>query len=256
VPDGKPDMAKKTLTRWKQLGLFLEVGEQIQLHPDLARIGADDVSGLRAFILRLILAPENNTTLTSEGSEDNERSRASDITRAISWALAQDPYTFPAKYKDGVESLQAKQKVEPRPFTNDTRWAGFAEWAGFLGVGWNAAKLGIVLDPFFAVRVALHNVFSGTTELPQETFLTRLAETLPIVDGGRYRTAVEKQIMQPWIQLRPNQISPSLSAALLSLEAKKDIRIDARSDAPQRFLLGRGGGEIRPISHVVRAGGS
>lgn len=254
VPDGKPDMARKTLTRWKQLGFFLEVEGQIRLHPDVARIGADDVSGLRAFVLRLILAPENNTALTSESSEDNEGSRASDFTRATAWALVQDPYTFPTKYNDGVEALQATQRVSPRPFANDTRWGGFAEWAVFIGIGWNAAKVGLVLDPFFAVRVVLHDVFSGATELPQETFLTRLAETLPIVDGGRYRIAVEKQIMEPWIQLRPYQISPSLSAALLNLEARGDIRIDARSDAPQCLLLGRGGREIRPFSHVVRVG--
>lgn len=255
VPDGKPDMARKTLTRWKQLGFFRDVDGHVQLHPNVARIGADDIAGVRAAVLRLVLASENNPALTTDSGEDHEGSKASDCTRAAAWVLGQDPYSFPANYKGGVESLQATQGVDPRPFTNDTRWAGFAEWAVFLGIGWNAAKVGLVLDPAFAVRVVLHEVLDGATELPQDIFFARLAQALPVVDGGRYRTAAESQITRPWHPSGHNQVSPCLSAALLSLEARGDLRIEARSDAPQRVLLGREGRELRPISHVshVRA---
>lgn len=254
APEGKPDMARKTLTRWKQLGFFRDVDGHVQLHPDVARIGADDIPGVRAAVLRLVLASENNPALTTDSGEDHEGSMASDYSRAAAWALAQDPYSFPAKYKGGVESLQATQGVEPRPFANDTRWAGFAEWAVFLGIGWNAAKVGIVLDPAFAIRVVLDEVFGGATDLAQDVFFVRLAEALPVIDAGRYRIAVESQVARPWLPLRPNHVSPCLSVALLNLEARGSIRIEARSDAPQRLLLGRGGRELRPISHVSRVG--
>jgi hypothetical protein len=102
--------------------------------------------------------------------------------------------------------------------------------------------------------MALHEVFLGTIEMPQESFLTRLAEALPILDGGRYRLAVQSQIAYPWHTPRPNQVSPCLSAALLSLEASGVIRMEARSDAPQRVLLGRSARELRTVSHFAYVG--
>lgn len=254
VPEGKPDMARKTITRWKQLGFFEEVDGRLQLHADVAAIGVDDLDRLRAAVLRLVLAPENNPVLSSDGGDDNEKSKASDYTYAAAWALTQDPYSFPAKYRGGVEALQASQDTNPRPFANDTRWAGFAEWAVFLGIAWTAPKVGLVPDPAFAVRMVLPDIFTDGSDLPLELLLTRLADALPVIDGGRYYLAVRGQIGRPWRPDLKNQLSPCLSAALLTLEARGDLRLELRSDAPQRMLLGRGGSEVRPVSHIVRLG--
>lgn len=254
VPDGKPDLAKKTLSRWKQLGFFTDIGGVVDLNPLVANIACDDSVGLRTAILRLILAPENNPAFASDSEEDYEASKASDCTRAIAWTLAQDPYVFPSKYKGGVESLQDAQGVKPRPFANDTRWSGFAEWATFLGIGWSSTRATFVPDPAFAVRAALDEVFGAATEMTQADFLVRMADLLPVVDGGRYRVSVESQIARRWRDPLATEVSPSLSAALLRLEASGELRIEARSDAPQRMLLGRIGRELRPVSHVVRVG--
>jgi hypothetical protein len=251
VPDGKPDMAKKTLTRWKQLGFFTQIGDLVGLSPKIATITADDLDSLRPAILRLVLAPENNSALLGDGADDQEGSRSSDCTRALAWVLAQDPYSFPATYK-GVESLQDDQGVQPSAFANDTRWAGFAEWSVFLGAAWTTSKVGIVPDPAFAVRSVLMDLFVDNIELPQADFFTRLADRLPIIDGGRYRIEVEAQIARPWRNQLSNEVSPSLSAALLTLEAAGKVRLETRSDAPTRILLGRAGREIRPISHAIR----
>jgi hypothetical protein len=254
VPDGRPELAKKTLTRWKQLGFFRDIDGIVQLSPVIADIASDDLIGLRAAILRLVLAPENNPAFMSDSDDDYDASRASDCTRAIAWSLGQDPYSFPTKYKGGVESLQDGQGVKPRPFANDTRWSGFSEWATFLGVGWPSGKIRFVPNPAVAVRSVLDDVFVGATELTQDDFVTRLAHALPVIDGGRYRLSVEAQIAQRWRDPLPNDISPSLSAAFLTLEAQGEFRMEARSDAPQRILLGRAGRELHPVSHFVRSG--
>jgi hypothetical protein len=256
VPEGKPDMARKTLTRWKQLGFFEEVDGHIRLHQDVASIGPNDLGGLRAAVLRLALAPANNPVLNRDAGDDNESSKASDFTYAAAWALTQDPYSFQARYRGGVEDLQASECVDPRPFANDTRWTGFAEWAVFLGIAWSAPKFGLVLDPSFALRVVLPEVWGDARELAQETFLARVADVLPIVDTGRYQLAVARQTQRPWRTAGLNQVSPCLSAALLTLEARDEIRLEDRSDAPLRLLLGRGGSEVRRMSHVVRRGAS
>jgi len=254
VPDGKPDMARKTLSRWKQLGFFADVDGVVHLGASVAGIATDDLDGLRAAVLKLVLASENNPAFTSENGDDNEASKASDCTRAMAWTLAQDPYAFPTKYKGGVESLQHEQGVDPRPFANDTRWAGFIEWATFLGIGWTATKIPFVPDPAFAVRSSLGEVFLDGAELSQADFFARLATIVPIVDSGRYRTSVEDQIARRWRDQLASEISPSLSAALLTLEATGELRIEARSDAPQRMLLGRAGREVRAVSHLLRLG--
>ncbi len=253
VQDGKPDMAKKTLTRWKQLGFFSEVGGVISLGPTIASIPVENLHGVRSAILRLVLAPENNSALLADGGDDAEISKAEDLTRALAWALAQDPYTFPATYKGG-ESLQREQGVQPTVFTNDTRWNGFAEWAVFLGVVWTAGSRSLVPSPAFAVRSVLSDVFLGAAELSQGDFFARLAALLPIVDGGNFRTTVDAQITRPRYKQLPNQVSPTLSAALLTLEAEGTLRLEARSDAPNRILLGAAGRELHSLSHVLRLG--
>ncbi|MEQ1886558.1 MAG: protein DpdG [Bryobacteraceae bacterium] len=254
VPDGKPDMARKTLTRWKQLGFFLSDAEGvIALSPAIATIAPNAPDRLRAAVLRLVLAPENNPAFSLPGDDDQEGSRASDATRALAWVLAQDPYTFPSRYRE-VEQLRSGQGVEPTPFVNDTRWGGFSEWAAFLGAAFTGAKVGLVPNPSFAVRTALDDVFGNVDELAQADFFTRLAEALPVVDGGRYRAVVDAQTSRPWRTHRSNEVTPSLSAALLTLEASMVLRLEMRSDAPTRLLLGRAGRELRSISHVVRLG--
>jgi hypothetical protein len=255
VPGGKPEMARKTLNRWTQLGLFRENDGRLDLHPDILRIGAVDLDGLRSAVLRLILAPENNPMLSSDSESDVENSLASDCTRAMAWALTQDPFAFQAIVPHrAAEDLESRQGVRPRLFQNSTRWDGFKEWSVFLGIAFSSSK-GIVLNPAFAVRTMLGQIFAGVHELPQDVFRAQLAEALPVLDGGRYQAGIQGEISRPWRTLQSNHISPCLSLALLTLEVTGDIRIPPpRSDAPLRLLLGRGGRELRSFSHVGRAG--
>jgi hypothetical protein len=254
VPDGKPDMARKTLTRWKQLGLFC-VGADgtIALNPSIADLKPDDVPRFRAALVKLICAPDSNPALSMPGEQDGEGSGASDFTRAVAWVLAQDVYTFVPKWKD-VEKLQSIQRVTPVPFVNDTRWGGFAEWSTFLGFSIRTPKLGLVPNPWIAIRDVLDEVFVDSVELAQADFSERIADILPVIDGGRYRMAIEGQIEQPWRVSSFNTFSPSFSAALLTLESSGLIRLENRSDAPSRLLLEREGRDFRSISHCVRTG--
>jgi hypothetical protein len=247
-----PEMAKHTLTRWTQLGFFSESDGKIGLSDAVSPIPLDDLDGLRAAVLRLILLPDNNAELLSGEAEDSERSRAVDCTRAIAWSLAQDPYTFPSSY-DGGENLQNHQGIAPKPFTNSTRWHGFVEWAVFVGTAWRTSRT-VVPSPAFALRSVLGEVFQGNAELSEKDFFWQVANILPILDGGTYRATVESQIARPWREPLDHEVSPSLSAALLTLEHEGVLRLEARSDAPARRLVGPGGAESRPVSHVVHLG--
>ena len=250
---GSKDMAKKTLSRWKQIGAF-EVDEKgrTNLNPQLAGLPIADIDAFRRAILDLVQAPENNPELVGGQEDEQEASKASDLNRALSWALAQNPFTFPHAWP-GVESLQNEQGVDPKVFVNDTRWGGFAEWALFLGFCTASQSHGITLNPSFAVRVATTRVIvSG--EIGVREFVPGIARVFPVLDGGTFRTAVERQIARPWRTPRQHEISPSLSLALLTLESEGFLHMELRSDAPSSLLMGRDGRELRSISHVVFGG--
>lgn len=246
---GAGDMARKTLLRWTQLGMFIDAGESIALAPTLHSVPPHDLDGLRRALLRLVLSHNNNPGFDQPTVDaSNERPLSSDFTRAACWVLAQDPYSLEATHAS-IEALQNVQRVTPVPFVNDTRWAGFIEWALFLGLAWRAPRL--VVDPYFAVASALPDVFTSERTVPADAFLARVAAVLPIVDRGRYRSHVDATIGVPARPLGDNDVSMTLSAALLHLEASGVIRLETRSDAPTRSLLGRRGKALRQISHVT-----
>lgn len=253
TPDGKSEMARMTLRRWKQLGFFAERDGIVFLESTVEEVSVDDLDGLRRVVLRLLMSQVNNVDLRPSDDDGPERTRASDLVRALSWVLAQDPYGFPGSYRGvaGVEALQDGQGVEPRPFINETRWNGFAVWSPFVGAGYHS-KSGLVPVPTFAVETFLDELFSGVQELTEKSFFDQLATLLPVVDGGKARLANDEQTVRPWRVHSARDVSPTLSAAILELEAAGKLRLEARSDAPTRILTGRAGRELRPLTHLLR----
>lgn len=249
----KQDMAKKTLARWKQLG-FVEVGVSgtLVLAPSIASVPVNDSILLRTEILRLIFLERNNATLLLDDPDEEIPSGSADLSRALAWSLIQDPFTFP-KNLHSVEALQGQQGVSPRAFANDTRWSGFQEWAVFLGMAVNSGR-GITPNPALALSGFIDEIRGSNSELAQGVFLQRVSELIPVLDGGSLRKKVEGSIRNPWTVLNPSDISPSLSAALLSLEASREIRFELRSDAPEKNLIGRGTRHMRPFTHIVFSG--
>jgi hypothetical protein len=247
---GSRDMAKRTLSRWKQLGVFIVNQKgRTTLAPQISALSVEDIDVFRRAILDCVQEPENNPDLVGNQDDEQEASIASDLTRALSWALAQDPYTFPPSYP-GVESLQNEQGVIPRIFINDTRWYGFVEWALFLGFCTPKQHGGVMLNPAFAMRAVTPRIISSS-ELGVHDFISGVSQALPVLDGGTYRRVVEGQIARSWRTVMAHELSPALSLALLTLEAEGLFQMEMRSDAPSLVLLGRGGREIRPISHIV-----
>jgi hypothetical protein len=247
---GSKDLAKKTLSRWKQLGAFgVDPKGRTTLGPGISALSIEDIDALRTAILECVLEPENNPDLVGNQDDEQEASKASDLTRALSWALAQDPYTFPYNWA-GVESLQNEQGVIPRILVNDTRWHGLVEWSLFLGFCTPNQRAGVMLNPAFAIRAVTPRIISSS-ELGAPDFISGIARALPVLDGGTYRQVVEGQIARSWRTVTAQALSPSLSLALLTLEAEGLFQMEMRSDAPSYVLVGRSGREIRTVSHMV-----
>jgi hypothetical protein len=253
LKDGKADMVNKTLNRWKLLGFFeTDANSKLRLSTLIPPYSPSNDDALRSAILELVLRERNNTRILPADDDEEDGgesfSDASDLTRAASWMLAQDPYTFPNSLDD-AERLQSEQRFKSA-FVNITRWSSFREWTIFLGLA-NTTAGRIVPNPVVAVRSTLFGIMGNRAEMPINAILDDLASTLPVLDGGRYRSEVQAQTGKPWREAAAHEISPSLSAALMTLEASKDIRLAYKADAPQRMLLGTRGVPLREVSFIV-----
>ena len=174
--------------------------------------------------------------------------------------LAQNVFDVQAVGRKAIEAVEVTQlPLECRVFTNDTRWPGFKAWAPFLGFGWIGrfpTKNTFVIDPTTAVADSLADIFGTQKELAHEQFFRRLAEVLPVLDGGKYRLQVEAKInRENWKEPKPDEVSTSLSRALSRLHERGDLVLDDRADASKRTLLGRNNRVLRNVSHIVWKGG-
>ena len=251
------DRAKQTLNNWIQLGVLNEDSGKISIDRSLSSAvkKSTDHSVLAGLARQQVLATANNERFWE--AEDN---RSADFCRAASWMLAQNVFDVQIVGHKAIEKIEVTQLSNDfRAFTNDTRWTGFKAWAPFLGfgsIGRFPTKNTFVIDPTIAVADSLREVFGKDKELPQEQFFNRLAEILPVVDGGEYRLKVEEKINQSsWKPPKPSEVSTSLSRALSRLHDRGDVLLDDRSDASKRTLIGRNNRVLRDVSHVVWKGG-
>lgn len=234
--DGK--MARQTLNRWTELGLFEIDDTRIALASTLTSDKRDDLgmsSSVRRACRRCALSEANNEDLWA-----TEQAKAADLTRSLAWLLAQDVYrtTFGA-----VEELELKQIADPqvRLMRNDTRRNGLQFWAHFLGFVRQPG--GGDIDPTVAIRDTLPEFIAPGEDMPARLFVEKLAEALPVLDGGRWRIAVESRLeSQALPSMAEGQLSTSLSRALIALMMEEELAFENRADVGRSIVFtGRDG---------------
>jgi hypothetical protein len=253
-----PKRARSSRLRLTQLGLFEESDEdvvRISTEIALPRDRAKAEALLPQIITRLAFAPQNNANFW-----DAEKSASADFTRGVAWMLAQNVYNsvFVANHQaEAVENSQLGG-TDRSLFRNNTRWNGFKSWAPFLGFGTLETVSGdkaFLIDPTVAVRNNLDAVFTEASELPISEFVDRLAEKLPVLDRGSYRTEVESQLNpRHWEPLKEREISTSLSRALIRLREARLLRLPNRADSPTRMEMLLQGKRKLAVTHIIRDG--
>lgn len=234
--DGK--MARQTLNRWLELGLFAEVDEAVRLTQPLETSAGDEAALLAAVRLaarRRALSEDNNADLWA-----HVQAKAADFTRSLAWLLAQDVYRF--SFGD-IETLEATQiaDTESRLMRNNTRQNGLKYWGHFLGFVREPG--GGQIDPTCAIRESLSRCIADGEGMPASDFIRNLAEELPVLDGGRWRVAVEDRLnRQALSALAEGQLSTSLSRALRNLSMEGILAFENRADVGRTIVLtGRDG---------------
>lgn len=248
---------EKTVGLCQQLGLVAADGDNITLSPDLpaeARNPKKADAGFITLLRQLVLHPDQNTA--DWGSQEGTR----DFTNAIAWYLMQDPTNFPGtwdahKGRHGAATSQGNDfgPGAKWPIVNDQRWRPFARWSGYLGFTWSHSLGGtsaVVPDPTEAIRAHLPALLEAGGELRAADFRDRLAQELPVVDGGTYRRFVQEQLPQG-PDRDPDLLSASLSFALLRLEDEDQLQLFDRADT-DKVRLDAAVAESRVISHIAR----
>lgn len=251
-------MAKTTLRRWTQIGLFVEVDGEIRFSDELPfKLSRRNFSAEKlAHVIRsLIYEPRNN-----ERFWDREDNQSADMCRLTSWMLAQDVHSFRPRNFQDADDLYVKQVSMPgveRQFTNSTRWNGFTSWGTFLGFGQfeSGGTAGeFIVDPTLTISSNAISLLSEQKVYTITEFLKELAHLVPVIDGGRYREEIESKLNPAyWKRPSENEISTSLSRALLRLQAQEAIRLEKRADSDAQLrLIGRGGRVVQSVTHIQR----
>jgi hypothetical protein len=229
--------------------------------PKKATIEESDAFLVR-HLRRLVLSEKNNKPLfaQSEGEEDDvedstapplDTSLSREFTRIQCWLLLQNPTRPPLEWaaSDERRNVQLIQRgYAGRDLVrNGNRWTNFRRWSQFLGLSRQDGKgtgVGVVPDPTLAVIDEFKALELGKGELSLIDLREQLAETLPVLDGGRYRQEVLQYVE---VSESADVASPSLALALLRLRSAGIITLDRRADF-------RGGSLVvgdQPFTHAI-----
>jgi hypothetical protein len=190
----------------------------------------DRLKNLPKFLRRIIFA--NN--LKDDFMTSNEGTN--DINRAFAWLLAQNVYTMSLDNRPmfELERNQLQKKKERVLDDNSSRTPNMREWGAFLGfIDQSSSDKGMV-DPTGAIKDVLSDIFGKKNELKAKNFINYLNEALPVLDGGKFRIAVENCLnSNVWSKPEDGVLSTSLSRSLWRLHNNPTVPffLDDRSDA-------------------------
>lgn len=233
-------LARTTINRWIELGLLeLDPDTEVLRLAEEPDVPLDSEHGVvravRMAARRVALSQENNGDLWAK-----EESRAADLSRSVAWLLAQDVYRIESQSLFSLANAQVAG-TGAVIMQNEARATGLKVWAHFLGFVRHAGNMDI--DPTVAITDVLDQCIARGTEMPAKDFVVALAHALPVLDGGVYRRAVELRLSAGALPvLQPDQLSMSLSRALMCLRVNKTLQLTNRADVGSSIVLtGRNG---------------
>jgi hypothetical protein len=236
---GAADGVKNTLSAFRAIGMLENDAQgNITVASTVTKlrsgIGRTD---FRRLMLTHVLDLGRDGDPWSVGEGEASTSGARDLTRALSWFLAQDALAAPLRWVDNVEKLQSEQfgtsQNDRWALINDTRWNAFSRWAPALGLAVPSvvrAKPGLVPLPTVAIADAVDEM--PATRMPIQEFLGALATKLPLLPGGMIRQGLLARLgTDPDPGVQANAMDTSVAQVLRQLESRGRLAFESFADA-------------------------
>lgn len=233
-----------TLSAFRAIGIVendtqgnITVAEDVAKHGN--RFERDE---FRRLILDRVLDLGRDGDPWTIGEGEAATSGARDLTRALSWFLAQDALGAPLRWTDSAQNLQFTQ-IGPKetgkwPIVSDAQWGSFARWTLALGLGVPSvvrAKPGIVPLPAVAISDVVAEL--PDTRMSIQEFLAVLASKLPVLHGGTVRSSLVTRLgHDPDPGVQGKVVDTSISQALRILEVREVLKFESLADAEGVFL--------------------
>jgi hypothetical protein len=243
----KEDAAQfgQLLRETARLGFLEEHEGKFSLGPSIEKADIDDDQRFLNHVEVALLGP-------SDVSGDNYPFRF-----ALSWLLTQSSgVSIPWSSDQHLSMLEQMEGKDLYEVGNEGRFAMLCYWARFLGF---AASLDIrgakvvIPDPTEAIARHLPKRCPEKSRISVTHFLERMAEPLPVIEGGSARRQVEERFRA---KRAANQLSVSTSLALWRLEERKVIKLLNLADAENWLMststASTGAGTSRLVSHIER----
>ena len=237
MPDaGDPERDRATfnnnLREAKGAGLIVEEGERLKISPEAPAAVFDSTVPPALVLADAVFA-------SPEGRNDA-------LGYALAWFLDLDPYSPDVERQEpAIVAGMLNDEVDGLTrVTNDHTFGALEGWAVGLGFAHHSPlpPHALVPDPTAHLRARLPPLFSGERELLLSDVTTRLATLIPVLEGGRYRSAVGSP-------RKEGHLAKSSSIAWLRLENEGLVRLSQPSDADSIILEDASG--FRSVSHVA-----
>ena len=256
LKDKSQGSVRKTVNTWCKLGLFHKTENEVTIAAEIPE-SERSLENLSNLVRDVVLSEENNPV---GQFFDSDGVQSLDFVRLLAWSLAQDIWVVQQAGFNGVFDLLKQQLPDIPPLCSQSiPWDGFKSWARFMGFAWSPSHPPgtIEPDPTLAIRETLPRILTPKETLEARAFLDRIAEAIPVLDGGRYRRIIEGELAKnsgehAWRKLREDQVSTALSRALLRMQEEEIVTLESRDDSTgtQLSLTGPDNSVIEKISHI------
>lgn len=242
--DGGSESIKNTLSAFRAIGILesngqggITVAKRVTIRG--SRFGRDE---FRRLMVSQVLDVSRDGDPWAVGDEEASTSGARDLTRALSWFLAQDALGAALNWNDNVQRMQAEQfgtgQNAQWPIANDTRWNAFSRWAPALGLAVPSiasGNSGLVPLPTLAIADAVAELPDG--QMPIQDFLDSLGRKLPILPRGVIRNGLVARLgLDPDPGVQGDALDTSVAQVLRILESRGRLSLDNLADASGVFL--------------------
>ena len=231
------DGLKNTLSAFRAIGMLTSQGGTVTVSDSVTALGSKfTTTKFRRMMQTHAFNLDRDGDPWQSEAGDAHTSGARDLTRALSWVLAQDALGRPLSWSDNIQPMQTTQfgsaNNEDWAIVNDTRWTAASRWALALGVASPpmVKSSGVIPLPVVAINDVLDELPAERTPIAE--FLTRLGSKVPVLHGGAARTALTVRLgIDPDPGIADDCADSSVGQALRILEERGRMSFETLPDA-------------------------